>query len=266
VAVGLYSIAFNVFNTALLFPFVNVFERVLSKIGHDATDDAEDYSQPRFLDQRSTDPSTRLPLVQQEMGRYVSAAGLFLPIARGAKPELRQAKELHESLDILSREIRRYTAAMFRPDTSAREADLLASVIEEEDFTASLGETLFQIARRVERQPFSEAGQGFVDATLTQVAQALDTVTTEREDGAAAFRNLERRQPFLLSTRRRCLDPGVGLSWDERGRILELLGSAERAFFLIDRIDAERRSVPRFAIGQREAVPLASARLVPEAR
>ena len=35
VAVGLYSIAFNIFNTALLFPFVGVFERVLSRIGHD---------------------------------------------------------------------------------------------------------------------------------------------------------------------------------------------------------------------------------------
>ena len=68
-------------------------------------------------------------------------------------------KEHHAALDILSREIRRYTAAMFRPDTSPREADLLASLIEEEDFTASLGETLFQVARRVERQPFSPTWQ-----------------------------------------------------------------------------------------------------------
>ena len=31
VAVGLFSTAFNVFNTVLLFPFVGVFERVLSR-------------------------------------------------------------------------------------------------------------------------------------------------------------------------------------------------------------------------------------------
>ena len=38
-------------------------------------------------------------------------------------------------------------------------ADLIASLIEEEDFTASLGETLYQIARRAERQPFGEPGK-----------------------------------------------------------------------------------------------------------
>jgi hypothetical protein len=46
--------------------------------------------------------------------------------------------------------------------------------------------------------------------------------------------------------------------------VLELLGSAERAFFLIDRIDAERRSVPRFMIVPTEAAALSSARLAPE--
>ena len=34
VAVGLYSTAFNIFNTALMFPFIGVFDRVLSRIGH----------------------------------------------------------------------------------------------------------------------------------------------------------------------------------------------------------------------------------------
>jgi phosphate:Na+ symporter len=264
VAVGLYSIAFNIFNTALLLPFVSVFERMLSRIGHDAADDVEDYSRPRFLDRRDMEPSTRLPLVQLEMGRYVDAAGLFLPIARGEKPALRQARDLHESLDILSREIRRYTAAMFRPDTTSREADLLASIIEEQDFTASLGETLFQIARRVERESFSDAARAFVDATLKQVAQAMDTIVTAGERAPSIVRNLEERQAFLLSTRQRCLDAGATLSWEERGRVLELLGSAERAFFLIDRIDAERRSVPRFMIVPTEAAALSSARLAPE--
>ena len=55
---------------------------------------------------------------------------------------------------------------MFKPDMPHAEADLLASLIEEEDFTASLGETLFQVARRVERQPFSPVGRELVDATL----------------------------------------------------------------------------------------------------
>jgi phosphate:Na+ symporter len=44
--------------------------------------------------------------------------------------------------------------------------------------------------------------------------------------------------------RTRCLKQ-PDLSWGERGAILTLLGSAERAFFLIERIDDERRSVTR---------------------
>ena len=50
VAVGLYSTVFNIFNTALMFPFISVFDRVLSRIGHSELDDVEDYSQPRYLD------------------------------------------------------------------------------------------------------------------------------------------------------------------------------------------------------------------------
>jgi hypothetical protein len=44
VAVGLYSTAFNIFNKLLLFPFVGVFERMLSRIGKDASEEVEDYS------------------------------------------------------------------------------------------------------------------------------------------------------------------------------------------------------------------------------
>ena len=54
----------------------------------------------------------------------------------------------------------------------------------------------------------------------------------------------EPRLPALLDLRARCLKQ-PDLSWTERGAILTLLGSAERAFFLIERIDAERRSVTR---------------------
>ena len=59
---------------------------------------------------------------------------------------------------------------MFKPDMPHPQADLLASLIEEEDWTASLGETLYQIARRVERQPFSEVGRPLVNETIDAVA------------------------------------------------------------------------------------------------
>jgi phosphate:Na+ symporter len=66
-------------------------------------------------------------------------------------------------------------------------------------------------------------------------------------------------QEFLLASRERCL--AGDLPWEERGAILELLGSAERAFFLIVRIEAERRSVPRAVVAPAEVpATLASAR------
>jgi phosphate:Na+ symporter len=256
VAVGLYSTAFNIFNTLLLFPFVPVFERVLSRIGHTMAEDIEDYSMSRFLDRSKSDQLvTGVPLVQQEMSRYLEGANLFLAIVRKEKTAPNNTGDHQAAIDILSRDIRRYTAAMFKPEMPQAEADLLASLIEEQDFTSSLGETLFQVARRVERQTFSPAGRALVDATVAQIAQAMRIVVPSGGEGATGRLTNEERQQFLLTTRARCLQLGADLPWEERGAILELLGSAERAFFLIDRIDSERQSVPRAVV-----VPAATAR------
>jgi phosphate:Na+ symporter len=245
VAVGLYSTSFNIFNTLLLFPFVGVFESVLSKLGHTSADDMEDYSISRFLNPAQNKRlESGVPLVQQELSRYVGGAALFLAIARKEKNAPKSSADHQAALDILSRDIRRYTAAMFGPDMAHADADLLASLIEEEDFTASLGETLYQVARRVERQSFSPAGKELADATLAEIARCLRAVLPGGNPTTGRPSEPE-RQRFLLATRDRCLKLGAELSWAERGAILELLGSAERAFFLIDRIEAERQSVPR---------------------
>ena len=45
------------------------------------------------------------------------------------------------------------------------------------------------------------------------------------------------------------------LPWAERGAILTLLGSAERAFLLIERINAERQSVLRPAVIEKPVRP-----------
>ena len=70
---------------------------------------------------------------------------------------------------------------------------------------------------------------------------------------------------FIIITRERCLTLGTDLSWEERGALLELLGSAERAFFLIERIRTERRSVPRVATSatEQKTPPLDSVNLAP---
>jgi phosphate:Na+ symporter len=63
--------------------------------------------------------------------------------------------------------------------------------------------------------------------------------------GSIEASDREERERFLLTTRSRCLALKTAIAAPERLAILELLGSAERAFLLVDRIDAERRSIPR---------------------
>ena len=254
IAIGVYSTAFNIFNTILLFPFISVFDRVLSRVGANAVDDVEDYAQPKFLDPRHDGAlTTGLPAIRSETARYLAASALFLDMARNPKRVPGAADEHAVATDILNREIRRYTAAMFTPGLPYARADLLASLIEEEDFTASLGQTLHQIARRAERETFSLPGRDLVDATVDQVAAAMALIAPGATAGAQPAASLEANQPVLLALREKCLRLGEELPWGERGAILAILGSAERAFFLIDRIDAERRSVSREAPAERPA-------------
>jgi phosphate:Na+ symporter len=243
VAVGLYSTFFNVFNTLLLFPFVGVFERVLSKVGHTSAEDVEDYSQPRYLNPRlAKDPAHALPAIQQETARYLEAAQKFLAIARAEKDAPDDSVEHYEASDILSREIRQYTAGLFEPNMPHARADLVASLIEEEDFTASLGETLYQIARRAERHPFSEPGRTLLNRTLDQVGEALNGILPDAPKTGSI--SADTRLPAIGALREECLN-NEALPWADRGALLAILGSAERAFYLIERIDAERKSVMR---------------------
>lgn len=247
VAVGLYSTFFNVFNTAIMFPFIGVFDRVLSRVGHTSAEDKEDYSQPKYLDSRlSGQIESGVPAVQRETARYLEAASQFVDIARGKENAPDDSAEHYAAMDVLSREIRSYTAAMFSPDMPHARANLIGSLIEEEDFTASLGETLYQVSRRIERQPFGETGRKLVNEALDRLEEALaaviplDRTGVPHVDAAAAP-----RVPALAELRERCLRLGKELPWVERGSILALLGSVERAFYLVERIDAERRSVLR---------------------
>jgi phosphate:Na+ symporter len=256
VAVGLYSTAFNIFNTAVMFPFVGVFERVLSRIGHHVSEETEDYSQARYLDSSLLkDLPKGVSAIQRETYRYLEAAGLFLAIARGVPTAPDDAEKHFNSIDVLSRDIREYTAHMLEPNMPYPQADLVASLIEEEDWTAGLGETLYQVARRIERQKFSVPGRELVDATLDQIAEAMRSIQPATQDMPPVSAEAGPRVAALLALRERCLRQ-PDLSWAERGAILTVLGSAERAYFLIERIDDERRSVSR-------AVPAAAAAEIP---
>ena len=238
VAVGLYSIGFNIFNTALMFPFIGVFDRVLSRIGA-SQDDEEDYSMPRHLDKGALGNfDTGVAAVAKELNRYTQGASLMLLAARGDETALKNSGEHQHALDTLSQEIRAYTAQLFKNDLTPNQTNLLASLIEEEDFSASLTEALSQITRRIERQIFSDNGQAIVTAMLDIVEPAV-------KHGPQGAYLPQAHADQIATLRERSLQASQKLDWDERGAILTLLGSAERVLGLVQRIDDERRSVSR---------------------
>lgn len=244
VAVGLFSIFFNIFNVLILFPFVGVFERVLTGIGHTDAEDVEDYSNPRFLDRSAVrDYDRAAPLVRQETTRLLQGGAVFLDIARNKKDAPSNAHEHYETVDSLAREIRGYTAELFQGDLSREQMDLVASQIEEVDFTDSLNEQLHHIAGRVRDTEFHPSGKAFIDEALERLDLAVENLT-EPADSKPRLPAGELRDIEFGDLRWRIID-SAEVPAGEKGALLALLGSIERAETLADRIEAERDSVDR---------------------
>jgi phosphate:Na+ symporter len=249
VAVGLYSTFFNVFNTLLLFPFVGVFERVLSRIGYTEADDVEDFSVPKYLDRRfSSDLGQAVPAVEQETLRHLKAGALFLDIARAKKAAPSDPGEHYLATDILSRDIRSYSSALLSADMPADQLDLVASLIEEADFTAALAEQLHQVARRVRRETFGAQAKAISDTALDKLDFDLREILPDFGVKAPQMPAGHVSFPAVEELRARILTAGKGIFAGERGALLALLGSVERADLLIKRIHAERMSVNRQAV------------------
>ena len=221
-----------------MFPFIGVFDRVLSRIGASQADE-EDYAIPRHLDRGALGNfDSGVAAVAKELGRYTQGASLMLLAARGDETALKNSGEHQLALDTLSQEIRAYTAQLFKNDLTPNQTNLLASLIEEEDFSASLTETLSQITRRVERQLFSDNGKAIVNSILDIVEPAV-------KNGPQGVYLPQAYAGEIAALRERSLQADQQLGWDERGAILTLLGSAERVLGLVQRIDDERKSVSR---------------------
>jgi len=248
IAVGVFSIAFNIFNLLIMFPFISTFERVLSRVGHSTEDDIEDFSIPRFMDKKLVaDFNAALPGVQKEAERHLQAGALFLDIARNKPGAPKDPDEHRAATDILSREIRAFQAQLFQDGLSRDQLDLVASLIEEVDFTSALSDALYQIARRVKREPFSDAARLVLDQGLERLDQSLTRILIDPAlqprlpAGHRVAPDFEALRWQALQSR----DVAAG----EKGALLALLGSVERAEGLVDRIITERASVDRNMIG-----------------
>jgi len=251
-AVGVFSIVFNIFNVVILFPFLGTFERVLLRVGHSIDDDIEDYLVPRFLDKtRVSDVDAALPCVQQEANRHLTGALVFLDIARDLPEAPSDPVAHHVAVDALSREIRAYQAQLLHNPLSHDQLDLVASLIEELDFTSALSESLYQIARRIKREPFTKAAKDVLAKGLDRLDQAVNRAFFAAQrphqppvDPALA-EDLESLRWQALENR----DVQAG----EKGALLALLGSVKRAEGLIEQIVAERLSVDRGTISAPDA-------------
>ncbi|MCZ8380099.1 Na/Pi symporter [Mycobacterium sp. CPCC 205372] len=245
VAVGLFSIFFNIFNVLILFPFVGTFERVLMRIGHKG-DDVEDYSLPKYLDRKALDDFNRaVPAMRQEVARALQGSRLFLDTARG-KQTVKKTAEHSAAIDALNREIRVYSAQLFHGNRTREQMDLVASMIEEADFTGSLTESLHQIARRIQREPFSPASREVLDKGLDHLDKKLSMLEGVPDvDGLAAAAGATLVDAPEFEAMRWTVIDAEDIPAAEKGALLALLGSMERAEALIDRIAQERASVDR---------------------
>ncbi|GAB3624181.1 hypothetical protein GCM10027418_22650 [Mariniluteicoccus endophyticus] len=245
-AVGMFSIFFNIFNVLILFPFVGTFERFLSKVGHTDDEDEEDYALPKFLDEKELDNfAVAIPAVQKETHRSLEAGSMFLDIARGKEGAPKDPQEHWEAVDSLSREIRGYSARLFRDGLTRDQMDLVASLIEEADFTAQLNQVLAQVAGRVRLDEFSPAADTFLTEAVDRLDRALETsLDPDRVKGSPTIGS---GQGDFEDMRWRIIDSSE-LPVGEKGAMLAILGSIERAEGLVDRIAEERASVNRAQI------------------
>lgn len=245
VAVGLYSTFFNIFNVCLLFPFIGVFERVLSRIGHDASEDDEDFSMPKHLTaELRGNTALAVPALQKEIARHLQGSAMFLDMAKAEGKAAKDPTPHQQAMMILGRNVNAFAASLLTPGQGYAQADLVASVIEEADFADSLAVTLYQFAIRVKEEEFTPAGRALVNGIADQLADAMRAL----QPGATQVVDAEGRVNALLELRRQSLT-NEAMTPRERGTLLALLGSAERAFLLIERIDSERRSVDRARVG-----------------
>ena len=124
--------------------------------------------------------------------------------------------------------------------------DLVASLIEEADFTASLAEDAASGGAPREAREVRPPGQDIVEQRSDKLDASLREILP---DYGVATR---RCRPGMSPSRGRRTCARGRWRWaecrsGERGAILALLGSVERAEILIHRIDAERKSVNRQA-------------------
>ncbi|MFD1625855.1 Na/Pi cotransporter family protein [Azospirillum griseum] len=249
IAIATYSTGFNVFNTAVMLPFVPLMARLLSRVG--AGQGAEDdLSLPKFLFARAVEePESGLRLLEKEQARYRAALAPLLASLRAGVEGSRRADALHAALAALGKEIDGFGAALCTRNPPPPLVPVLMATLQAQDHARTLERQLYDFTRELGGAPLSDGGQRFADILL----EALDAVLLESlaaldsgnaEDLRMMHGLIGDRSGTAARLRQSYLNSDSDIPLNERARLLAALGLAESALWGVSRLLALRLHGP----------------------
>ncbi|SMH60150.1 Na/Pi cotransporter family protein [Azospirillum agricola] len=248
IAIASYSTGFNVFNTAVMLPFVPLMARILSKVGQGQGEDDE-LSVPRHLFAKALEePETAVRLLEREQVRFQQALPALLSAARfeGSRPDESRkagvrAAALHTALGSLAREIDDFAGNLCKRPIPPPLVPVLMRVLQSQDHGRALERHLFDFTRELGGEPLSPAGRSFADILV----EALDAVLLESlaalgsgdTDDLRMMRSMiGDRGGAAARLRQGYLEADGGIPLTERTRLLAALGLAESALWELARL------------------------------
>ncbi|WP_109108866.1 Na/Pi symporter [Azospirillum sp. TSO35-2] len=251
IAIATYSTGFNIFNTAVMLPFVPLMARLLSRVGRKA-DDQEDLSLPRYLFAKALDePESAVRMLEKEQDRYQQALGRLIAAARpedggkGGREGIRAAATVHAALGSLGREIGDFADRLCKRALPAPLVAILMRVLQAQDQSRALETQLHAFAQETAGTPLSPAGRQFagilVEALEAVVLESLAALSSGDREDLALMRSLTGdRSGAAARLRQSYLETDTGIPLAERTRLLTALGLAEGILWSLNRLLGQR--------------------------
>jgi phosphate:Na+ symporter len=246
IAIATYSTGFNIFNTAVMLPFVPLMARLLSRIGQGKAED-EDLSLPKYLFARAVEePESALSLLEKEQTRYRAALAQLLATLRTGDgtddaKQAGRAAALHAALGALSKEMDGFVGNLCKRALPPPLAPILMRVLQAQDHARALERHLFDFTQELGARPLSDAGRRFADILL----EALDAVLLESlaalesgnvEDLRLIHGMVGDQGGAAARLRQSYLEADSDIPLNERARLLAALGQAESVLWGLGRL------------------------------
>lgn len=239
IAIATYSTGFNIFNTALMLPFVPLLARLLARVGQGAVDE-DDLALPRYLSAKTLrEPEVAVALLVKEQQRWLDAVPRHLAFARG--PHSPAAAALGKALASLGREVDDFAAALLKLEMPAETAARMIRVLQEKDYARSLAQKVGELAQATAGAPLSPSGAAMVDVLVEATEAVLQEGVAALASGQAEDLRLIRdatygHGPHVTALRMHYLDAHPGIPLAERTRLLGALAAAEGVLWTMHRL------------------------------